>query len=48
MLQDLDDSMLVMDRFLDSELLESLDQLMVHAGTQQVMCPHSMLKPPLP
>ena len=36
MLQDLDDSMLVMDRFLDSELLESLDQLMVHAGTQQV------------
>lgn len=31
MLQDLDSSMVLMDRFCDSELLESLDQLMVRA-----------------
>ena len=33
MLHDLEDSNQLMERFVDNELLESLDQLMVHASS---------------
>ena len=34
MLQDVEDSQKLMDRFCDSDLLERLDQVMVHATAQ--------------
>ena len=43
MLEDLQSSQILMDRFCDSELLESLDQLMVQASQQDMVSPVAQL-----
>ena len=48
MLHDLEESNQLMERFVDNELLESLDQLMVHASSTEtvIQYPNNLISVP--